>query len=103
MKQKNLSGRLARWSMKLQGIKFDIQHRSGSQNVVADTLSRTYEEKVAEFDDQGPIIYLTSTCFKAPEYLALIAYIKENQARLPDLKLMDDYMYKRTQFATGTE
>ncbi|KAH8303901.1 hypothetical protein KR044_006968 [Drosophila immigrans] len=43
MNQKDLSGRLARWAIKLQGFEFTIQHRKGSENVVADTLSRLNE------------------------------------------------------------
>ncbi|XP_070140006.1 uncharacterized protein [Drosophila kikkawai] len=37
---KDLSGRLARWSLRLQGIDFEISHRKGADNVLADTLSR---------------------------------------------------------------
>ena len=33
MNQKDLSGRLARWSLKLQGFVFTIEHRKGTQNV----------------------------------------------------------------------
>jgi len=40
MKQKDLSGRLARRAIRLQGLSFEIKHRNGTQNVVADTLSR---------------------------------------------------------------
>ncbi|KAH8272020.1 hypothetical protein KR018_000828 [Drosophila ironensis] len=48
-------GRLARWSMKLQGFNFEILHRKGTQNVVADTLSRQLEAEIEEFDFEGPI------------------------------------------------
>lgn len=40
MAQKDLSGRLARWALKLQGYDFTIEHRRGKDNVVPDTLSR---------------------------------------------------------------
>jgi len=40
MSLKNLSGRLARWSLKLQAFDYETIHRKGSENVVADTLSR---------------------------------------------------------------
>ncbi|KAH8272968.1 hypothetical protein KR018_003038, partial [Drosophila ironensis] len=68
MKQKDLSGRLARWSMKLQGFNFEILHRKGTQNVVADTLSRQLEAEIEEFDFEGPIVNLESEHFKTAEY-----------------------------------
>lgn len=40
MSLKDLSGRLARWSLQLQNFDFSIEHRKGSDNIVADTLSR---------------------------------------------------------------
>lgn len=40
MSQNDLSGRPARWSLKLQSLDFEIEHQPGSQNIVTDTLSR---------------------------------------------------------------
>ena len=44
MHLKDLTGWLARWSLRLQTYDFDIQHRKGTENVEADTLSRTVQE-----------------------------------------------------------
>nr|XP_041631159.1 uncharacterized protein LOC121502206 [Drosophila kikkawai] len=44
MTMKDLSGRLARWSLRLQSFDFETSHRKGADNVVADTLSRCVEE-----------------------------------------------------------
>lgn len=55
------SGRLARWSVKLQQYSFDITHRGGKENVVPDALSRSVptidivslaEEGLGEIKDQ---------------------------------------------------
>jgi len=44
MSLKDLSCRLSTWSLKLQAFDFKIVHRKGSNNMVADTLSRMVEE-----------------------------------------------------------
>lgn len=47
MKAKH-NGRLEQWSIRLQEYNFEIEHRPGKSNVVADALSRrTYDEQTA--------------------------------------------------------
>lgn len=46
MSQKDLAGRLARWSLKLQGFDFTIEHRKGRANVIPDALSRVYMDEL---------------------------------------------------------
>jgi len=40
--QKSLSGRQARWIEKISGFDFEVQYMPGSENVIADALSRMY-------------------------------------------------------------
>lgn len=96
MSQKDLTGRLARWSMKLSQFDFSIEHRKGCLNVVPDTLSRSFNEAIEELN---PVpIDLTDPEFKSVAYLDLIEYIQENQDTLPDLKVEDGFVFKRTHF-----
>ena len=37
------SGRLARWALRISAFKFRVEHIRGSQNIIADTLSRMFE------------------------------------------------------------
>lgn len=96
MSQKELSGRLARWSLKLQTYQFDIQHRKGSQNVVADTLSRLQVDEINMFVNETPIIDLNSSEFQSEEYFDLRKHIEEHKTQLPDLRIQDNFVYKRT-------
>ena len=48
MTLKDLNGRLARWSLQLQIFDFQIEHRRGSENIVADMLSRVPQQFVDE-------------------------------------------------------
>jgi hypothetical protein len=48
MKQVNLGNRLSRWRMFLQGYDFTIVHTAGKDNILADALSRIYEEREPE-------------------------------------------------------
>lgn len=101
MGQKDLTGRLARWSLKLQGFNFEIIHRKGSANIVPDTLSRM---DVAEIDLViGEPIDISSAEFKSENYNKIKSTIRDNQRELPDLKIQGEAVYKRTQFRTGDQ
>ena len=98
MSLKDLSGKLARWSLRLQAFDFDIVHRKGSENIVADTLSRFVEEV---FLSGSELLDLDTIEFESDEYLSIVAEILENKDQLPDLKVEDGVIYKRTQFRNG--
>ncbi|KAH8280181.1 hypothetical protein KR054_003653, partial [Drosophila jambulina] len=76
----DLSGRLARWS--LQSFDFQISHRKGADNVVADTLSRCVEELKLDTDTG-----FVTTEFESAEYKEIRDEIRENQDRQPDMCL----------------
>ena len=53
------AGRLGPWSVLLQGYKFILKHQKGSENVVADSLSRRPYSSEKEVDDTSDIFSVT--------------------------------------------
>lgn len=100
MNQKDLSGRLARWSLKLQGYDFNIEYRKGSQNVVPDALSRMFMEEL-ETDTVPPEVDLASEAFKGEQYSSLIENFTQEPSKFPDVCISEGYIYVRTQFDHG--
>ena len=45
---KNPTGRLARWALEFHQYNYSMRYRKGSQNVVADLLSRLYRDEQSE-------------------------------------------------------
>lgn len=93
MSLKDLSGRLARWSLALQSFDFTIEHREGKDNVVADMLSRPFD--VEELD----IFEFETTAFESEEYMERLALVRAEAERFPDLWIEDGLLFKRSQFA----
>lgn len=84
MNQNDLSGRLARWSLKLQGSNFEIQLGKGAQNIVPSISSRMHMDEL-QVNERMIDVCLDSPCFKSEEYLELKKSMIENQNRLPNV------------------
>jgi len=92
MTMEDLSGRLARWSSQLQGYDFSIEHRKGSENVVAGTLSSIIEEVRI---DPTELLGFETTEFAAEDYTELVQDVESNREHLPDLKVDGGLIFKR--------
>lgn len=86
---------MARWSLHIQSYDFQIKHRSVTKNIVPDTLSRYNVEEMSSAN-MG-IINPDSPALRSVEYSYLIANIQTHQVQLPDVKVVDKFIYKRTQ------
>ncbi|KAM8718934.1 hypothetical protein ACLKA7_011611 [Drosophila subpalustris] len=88
---KDLSGRLARWSLSLQAFNFNVAHSKGKDNVVADMLSRPFD--VEELN----LFEFETTAFEDEEYVERVKVVQENP-QFPDLRVEEDLLFKRVQF-----
>lgn len=102
MSLKDLNGRLARWSLELQGYEFKMEHRKGSLNVVPDALSR-FDVDSLDIGSTLPEIDMNSPEFESQEYKKLIATVSDSEDLLPDLRLSDKLVYKRVKFRQGID
>lgn len=107
MSTRDLSGKLARWSLKLQSYDFDITHRKGNMNLVPDCLSRTHDSVVeslqaSDSDDMVNLVLdFNDPAFSSEEYTELRLFLTDNTDQLPDFLVSDGFIYKKTEHCTG--
>jgi len=93
MSLKDLNGRLACWSLKLQIYDFAIEHKKGSENAVAGTLSIDLE----------PLLGFETTKFESPEYSELREEVLAHGERLSDLVVDGIYLFWRSSETTANQ
>ena len=65
MSQSDLNGRLARWSLNLQGYNFSIEHRKGKLHIVPDSLSHLPSIEVESLEEFQPLVDINSVSFSS--------------------------------------
>lgn len=89
---KEPTGRLGRWSLKLQQYDFDIFHRKGKENVVPDALSRSF----AALDSLTVVINPFKT-HTDKWYQDMIQKVSENPIKYPIWRVENEILYKKIQ------
>ncbi|KAK9730836.1 Integrase zinc binding domain [Popillia japonica] len=86
-KLQNPSGRLARWSVRLQQYDFEIIHRKGKEHLVPDTLSRAVPVlSTIAINPESPI--------KDRWYLKLCESVNLYPIKYPQFRLENNILYK---------
>ena len=72
-------GRIGRWILKLNCYKFGVQHIKGTQNVVADTLSRMFQSptKTPENKENPEIAFANAVITESVSYTHLDVYKRQ--------------------------
>jgi len=55
-------GNIGRWVVKIWALKFQVRHIRGTQNIIADTLSRMFESSSSEVPNQA-VCHIALTTF----------------------------------------
>lgn len=84
---KDPTSRLARWALKLQQYDFDLIHRKGKLNVVADALSRFVDVDLIDVFADGEI--------DDDDYLKLQKKILDNPSKFPKFYIRNDLIFKK--------
>lgn len=106
MRQTDLSGRFAHWSMKLQAYDVAIRHEKASQNVVPDALSKIDCDTAEQIGSQDSIPTVNTLDFnleaadfeKNEEYQSLKTIILNDSEKYSMLIFFDDKVYIRVKY-----
>lgn len=63
-------------------------------------MSRQNFEDINEIEVR-PLADLKSSEFSSDEYKELVNQVRDNESRLPDLQIVEDRLYKRTEHPDG--
>lgn len=102
MDQKDVCGRMARWSLKLHGFDFTIKNRKDNVIVVPSTLSSgEVEELVTDSTVTYSFLNNGADESKTGDYHKTKNSIAENSSRLSDLMFKGELILKRTRFRSN--
>lgn len=85
-KFRNPRGKLARWLFDLQEFNFEISYRRGTDNKIADVLSRS---------TQIDAIETVAENINCPWFTSLKTRIISNPEKFPNFKIIDEKIYKK--------
>lgn len=88
--QRNLTGRLARWLLRLQQFDFHLIHRKGKENIVPDALSRS----VPVLDFIETPICLLSPDIKDKWFSKMFSSVVNNPLKFDTWKVVGSDLYK---------
>lgn len=84
------TGRIARWAVRISAFQFDVRHIKGSENVVADALSRMFEEQEDNSEeDLGGIRHegmVAAVLGEVPELFGDVGERQDRDRRLSEIK-----------------
>lgn len=80
------SVRLARWALKLQKYNFDVTHRAGKLNKVADALSRIPDDDICE-------IYTITVTHENEIYEKLVRDVRDNPSDHPKYTIQQQNLW----------